>query len=249
MKRIIWAGLFLLGYVTSTLATGFVSYLPMSNDEYAKKRAQRHLLTMPAPGEITPGQRWHFRQVGVAGATLEQAPEEADEWRMTGNDRAGKTWSVPLEYLHNAAGNAHIYRADLDRNEIQDLIVWKGNAGLGLGPTAKLIIITFKTDGRPCVWESWGFYTVSGAGVEDLLDLQGNGRAQLLDMQFSDGYWVTDLYQVKEAHWQRVNGWFGQLHYPALSRFTYRPNRKWVKKPGAGRNPETGDLAAGQRCL
>jgi len=68
-------------------------------------------------------------------------------------------------------------------------------------------------------------------------------------MQFSDGYWVTDLYQVKEAHWQRVNGWFGQLHYPALSRFTYRPNRKLVKKPGAGRNPETGDLAAGQRCL
>jgi hypothetical protein len=45
-----WAGLSLLGYATSTLATGFVSYLPMSNDEYAKKRAQRHLLTMPAPG-------------------------------------------------------------------------------------------------------------------------------------------------------------------------------------------------------
>jgi hypothetical protein len=75
-----------------------------------------------------------------------------------------------------------------------------------------------------------GFYTVSGAGVEDLLDLQGNGRAQLLDMQFSDGYWVTDLYQVKEAHWQRVNGWFGQLHYPALSRFTYRPMTPPVKR-------------------
>ncbi|MDI8799971.1 hypothetical protein MJM59_32150, partial [Salmonella enterica subsp. enterica serovar Montevideo] len=41
--------------------------------------------------------------------------------------------------------------------------------------------------------------------------LQGNGRTQLLDMQFDSGYWITNLYQVKDARWQRVHGWFGRL--------------------------------------
>ncbi|WP_216079590.1 hypothetical protein [Shigella sonnei] len=94
-----------------------------------------------------------------------------------------------------------------------------------------------------------GFYTASKTGVDDLLDLQGNGHTQLLDMQFDSGYWITSLYQVKDAKWQRVHGWFGKLSYPALTRFTYTPNRKLVLKPIAGRDPQTEDLAQTQRCL
>ncbi len=109
--------------------------------------------------------------------------------------------------------------------------------------------MTFTREGRPCVFEPWGFYTVSKTGVDDLLDLQGNGHTQLLDMQFDSGYWLTSLYQVKEAKWQRVHGWFGKLSYPALTRFTYTPNRKLVLKPIAGRDPQTEDLALTQRCL
>ncbi len=45
-----------------------------------------------------------------------------------------------------------------------------------------------------------------------LLDLQGNGRTQLLDMQFDSGYWITEHIQVKDACW---HGWFGRLSYPA----------------------------------
>lgn len=45
-------------------------------------------------------------------------------------------------------------------------------------------------------------HTATDTGVDDLLDLQGNGRTQLLDMQFDSGYWITNLYQVKDARWQ-----------------------------------------------
>ncbi|MDM4206107.1 hypothetical protein [Klebsiella spallanzanii] len=250
MKEIIWVGLLLLGYAANALATSFVGYLPMSNAEYDKKRAQRHLLTMPAPGEMTPGQSWHFRQIGVSGATLIPDGKIEDvEWQLIGKDKAGKPWSIPLGILYNAGGQAEFYRADFDRNGVQDVVVWRVNPGVGLVPAANLALIAFRENGRPCVFEPWGFYTTSGAGVDDLLDLQGNGRTQLLDMQFSEGYWVTDLYQVTDARWRRVEGWFGKLKYPALSRFTHRENRKLVIKPIAGRHPETEDLADGQRCL
>ncbi len=109
--------------------------------------------------------------------------------------------------------------------------------------------MTFNQQGRPCVFQSDGFYTASETGIDDLLDLQRNGHTQLLDMQFDSGYWITSLYQVKDAKWQRVHGWFGKLSYPALTRFTYTLNRKLVLKPIAGRDPQTEDLAQTQRCL
>ncbi len=147
------------------------------------------------------------------------------------------------------AGNAQLYRADLDRNGIQDLVIWRGISGNGLAPNAFLILMTFNQQGRPCVFQSDGFYSASETGIDDLLDLQRNGHTQLLDMQFDSGYWITSLYQVKDAKWQRVHGWFGKLSYPALTRFTYTPNRKLVLKPIAGRDPQTEDLALTQSCL
>ncbi len=204
----------------------------MSDSEYAQKRALKPLLTMPYDAE----QNWHFRKVGVAGVTLEKMPNDDSEWQLNGKDRAGKSWSVPVGVLQNMAGNAQLYRVDLDRNGIQDLVIWRGISGNGLAPNAFLILMTFNQQGRPCVFQSDGFYTASETGIDDLLDLQRNGHTQLLDMQFDSGYWITSLYQVKDAKWQRVHGWFGKLSYPALTRFTYTPNRKLVLKPIAGRD-------------
>ncbi|EFF1362949.1 hypothetical protein CBH05_000807 [Escherichia coli] len=176
-------------------------------------------------------------------------PNDDSEWQLNGKDRAGKSWSVPVGGLQNMAGNAQLYRADLDRNGIQDLVIWRGISGNGLAPNAFLILMTFNQQGRPCVFQSDGFYSASETGIDDLLDLQRNGHTQLLDMQFDSGYWITSLYQVKDAKWQRVHGWFGKLSYPALTRFTYTPNRKLVLKPIAGRDPQTEDLALTQSCL
>ena len=61
---------FLLSLVLPAQATSFTEYLPMSDSEYAQKRALKPLLTMPYDAE----QNWHFRKVGVAGVTLEKMP-------------------------------------------------------------------------------------------------------------------------------------------------------------------------------
>lgn len=155
VKIIVWSGLLFLCLAARALATGFVGYLPMSDGEYAQKRALKPLLTLPY--SVSPDQTWHFRQVGVSGVTLLPEPKKDNEWRISGKDRAGNSWVVPVGRLINLAGNAQFYRADLDRNGIQDLVIWLGNPGLGLAPSAQYIIFTFLKNGRPCVFEPWGF--------------------------------------------------------------------------------------------
>lgn len=140
---------FLFCLVLPAQATSFTEYLPMSDSEYAQKRALKPLLTMPYYTEQT----WHFRKVGVAGVTLEKMPNEEDYWQLTAKDRAGKSWKVPVGMLANMAGKGQLYRADLDRNGIQDLVIWLPSAGNGLAPYAHLILMTFTRDGRPCVFE------------------------------------------------------------------------------------------------
>ena len=73
---------FLLSLVLPAQATSFTEYLPMSDSEYAQKRALKPLLTMPYDAE----QNWHFRKVGVAGVTLEKMPNAKlpDALRLSG---------------------------------------------------------------------------------------------------------------------------------------------------------------------
>lgn len=78
---------FLLSLVLPAQATSFTEYLPMSDSEYAQKRALKSLLTMPFVAE----QNWHFRKVGIAGVTLEKMPNDDSEWQLNGKDRAGKS--------------------------------------------------------------------------------------------------------------------------------------------------------------
>lgn len=73
--------------------------------------------------------------MGVAGVTLEKMPNDDSEWQLN-----GKIAPVNLVgacgVLQNMAGNAQLYRADLDRNGIQDLVIWRGISGNGLAPNA-----------------------------------------------------------------------------------------------------------------
>ncbi len=115
VKIIVWSGLLFLCLAARALATGVVGYLPMSDGEYAQKRALKPLLILPY--SVSPDQTWHFRQVGVSGVTLLPEPKKDNEWRISGKDRAGNSWVVPVGRLINLAGNAQFYRADLDQSQ------------------------------------------------------------------------------------------------------------------------------------
>ncbi len=73
-------------------------------------------------------------------------------------------------------------------------------------------------------------------------DLDRDGRAELLYMNFDEGYWVTTLYAAGGGHWRRVEGAHGRRTYPLYTRFTNRPNRR-PTTPRTGRRPFTPDLS------
>lgn len=133
----------------------------MPRAEFAKKRALKHLLSVPMPENGADGpmslSEWHFPEAGISGVTLKSANQKDDfpeDWAFEGLDDSGRPWMVYTGGFYSAAGNAEIYQADLDRNGVQDLIVFAPNAGNGMAPTSRLEIITFERDGRPVLLET-----------------------------------------------------------------------------------------------
>ena len=58
--------------------------------------------------------------------------------------------------------------------------------------------------GRPVPFEADGYFQEDGRGIYDLVDLDGDRRAELVYMNFDDGYWVTNLYEAEAGRWRRV---------------------------------------------
>lgn len=231
------AAVFLL--LAATLASSvavraaFRDYLPLVGAELARPFAVKYL------GEIDhrPGPQRRL-DIGVSVATL--AYTEEAELMLTGTDRAGNPWSVALG---SACGSGEGYTADLDRNGQRDFVLVVPTCGNGLAPSNHFIAVTFEGNGRPVRFEVEGYFDADPKGIFDLRDINGDGRAELIYMNFSDGYWITNLYTATNARWRRVVGRFGgRLSYPLHTRFTNRPNRRAVK-PAPGRRPFAPDLS------
>ncbi|QRY81480.1 hypothetical protein JVX91_10400 [Pseudomonas sp. PDNC002] len=218
------------------------SYLPLTDQEMSRRFPMREVARIGLADEDadSPAPPLRHFTAGVGGVSMERI---ADGWLLQGKDKAGKPWRVFTGFMSNAGGDGEIYQADLDRNGIDDLVFWLPNTGAGMAPTAGLGILTFDASGQPVYLTVWGYSGPGRNGVEDLLDLKGDGHAQLLTMDFSDGYWTTSLYRLKDARWQRVVGQFGRLRYPAMTRFTYSGSRKVVTRIKPGRHPLSADLS------
>jgi hypothetical protein len=177
--------------------------------------------------------------VGPSGASFEM--DEEGRSVLTGKDRGGAAWRVRLGNL--SGYGAHLYTADLDRDGVNDLVIVTPTGGNGLAPTSHLIALTFDERGRPVLFEADGYFQEDARGVFDLLDLDRDGRAELLYMNFDDGYWITTLYEVEGGRWRRVEGAHGgRRTYPLYTRFTNRANRR-PTAPESGRKPFMPDLS------
>jgi hypothetical protein len=165
-------------------------------------------------------------------------PEGAYQLIFSGRDRAGAEWELKTE------GHSYyeaLYEGDLDRNGVRDLVLAIGTGGNGLAPPTHLVFLTFDRAGRPNLLEATGYFDARPSDIFDLADLDGDGRAELLFMVFDDGYWVTNLYRVRDARWSRVEGRLAGLSFPGYTRFTRRPNHR-PARPAPGRNPRAPDL-------
>jgi hypothetical protein len=177
-------------------------------------------------------------EVGPSGATFEM--DEEGRSVLSGKDLGGAAWRVRLGNL--SGYGSHLYTADLDRDGVQDLVIVSPTGGNGLAPSSHLIALAFDDRGRPVLFEADGYFQEDARGIFDLLDTDRDGRAELLYMNYDDGYWVTTLYEVSGGRWRRVEGAHGRRTYPLYTRFTNRPNRR-PTAPAPGRHPFTPDLS------
>jgi hypothetical protein len=220
-------------------------YLPLSRAETGRRFPVKFI------GETGGGRPGYFGtgadgaaapasvKVGPSGATFEMDGEGRAV--VNGRDKGGAPWRVRLGNLSSMFG-ARVYTADLDGDKAGDLVIVSPTGGNGLAPTRHLFALTFDGKGRPVPFEADGYFEEDARGVFDLLDIDRDGRAELLYMNYDDGYWVTTLYEVRGGRWRRVEGAHGGRTYPLYTRFTHRPNRRPVA-PRAGRKPFTPDLS------
>lgn len=117
--------------------------------------------------------------------------------------------------------------ADFDANGKRDLLIVSQTGGNGMAPSTRLLFFLTGRDGAMTPWVRYGYFTFDlRTGIlDDLVDLDGDGRAELLDMDYGGGYWSTFPYQARESHWSRITGPFAGSEFPIWTRFTHRANR------------------------
>ncbi|MBS1824461.1 MAG: hypothetical protein JST93_04010 [Acidobacteria bacterium] len=210
---------------------GFVlEYLPLRAEELARR------FRIKSGGEFHYGvlQVGATRRVGSVSVRL----LEDGIVRFSGKDSEDLPWT-----FETAAGQeGRLFTGDLDADGHQDVIYASRTGGNGWAPSSDMVTLLFDEKGRPVPWNVDGYFESSAAGIMDLLDLNRDGKAELVRQTFDDGYWITSLYEARNGRWLLVGGEHAGRKYPMYTRFTHRANRIAVT-PTAGRHPVEDDLS------
>jgi hypothetical protein len=206
-------------------------YLPLTEEELTHRFPQhvirKHLL--PYIGD-------EQESVSIGSTTIRFL--QPSRIQFDGTDRAGKHWTVTA----SAEMGGALYSADLDHNGTADLIYASDTGGNGWAPSMHVLILLFDQGGRPVPSEMDGYFEIDARGLKDLLDLDGDGRAELIRQAYDDGYWITSAYEAVDAHWHRIIGRHASRTFPLYTRFTNRANRE-PTTPAPGRHPTEDDLS------
>lgn len=195
----------------------FDDYLPLSVAETQKRVPMKQL------GTLELGKLVSHLQIGNQQVQLSTRSDQ--ELVLSSNTTSQEKWSVIIDST-SAILPTEVYQADLDSNGQQDLILLRPTGANGLAPSQHLSVLTFDTTGQVSLWQVEGYFASDKKGIVDFLDLNNNGRAELVFMSYGEGYWQTALYEAKDGKWTQVNGKFAGKTYPLLTRFTFKPNHK-----------------------
>lgn len=187
----------------------YIDYLPLTNAELTLRFNQRVLADPLMPGQVVTANRCMVRMTTEA------------KLHITGTDRNSRAWSV-IANCHE--GYASVWTTDLDKNGQNDLIFLASTGANGCGPTTHLTVVMFDADGRPVPWQCYGYFEVDKRGLKDILDLDSDGRADILQQSFENGFWITSLYEFCDGR-VRLRRHHGTRSFPIHSKFTYKPNR------------------------
>jgi hypothetical protein len=208
-------------------------YLPLSKTETRKSFPVKYC------GELAPWRLIKNLPAGPSGLTVTTNRE--DNLVIIGKDKTQKPWTIRV--CGESVGLPYsTYVTDLDRDGTPDLVLICGTGGCGLAPSSHFLCFLFDEMGRPVPFTADGYFDYDEHGIRDLLDINRDGKAELVYMNYDDGYWITSLYEATRGHWQRLGGRFGQRTFPVYTRFSNRNNHTPVI-PKAGRHPFAPDLS------
>ncbi|MGA3267616.1 MAG: VCBS repeat-containing protein [Verrucomicrobiota bacterium] len=208
-------------------------YLPLSKADTQRSFPLKYC------GQLGPENRIKTLPAGPFG--LNVSTNLRYDLVLAGKDRFHKEWTITL-CGESVAFPYYAFVGDLDRDGTPDLILVCGTGGCGLAPTSHLLCFLFDESGRPVPFTADGYFEYDEHGIRDLLDIDGDGRADLVYMNYDDGYWITSLYQARHGRWQRLQGKTGNWTFPIYTRFTIRNNHTPVS-PKVGRHPFAPDLS------
>ena len=128
-----------------------------------------------------------------------------------------KDREIPLPYA--------LYRVDLDKNGLEDLIVFSNYRGCGLASQQGAVdIFLNKQDGS---YQKISYDTMA-SGPEDFVDLDKDGRYEVIITDFYGGdkhnYFTYDIYEFKDYRLLNVDTKF--KGFPKFIWFTDNPNDK-----------------------
>lgn len=155
---------------------------------------------------------------------------------VRGRDKSGKPWQAMLP-----ATTHGIWKTSV--NGIRTYYFAGYTGGAGMAPGVWILILSFDGQGRPVP-----FYVLSsgttydGAGISDLLNLDGTGP-ELLQQEWAEtnwmpdgrsGYYITTLYQQRGLYWYRTDGQHGTRTFPLYEKWALLPDTRpeLVADPG-----------------
>jgi hypothetical protein len=198
-----------------------------------------------------------FGRTNFSGITVADTPEEV---RVSGRAKSGKAWEAHL----CSTCDEEVWRGDLDGNGTQDYIFF-GVGPFSNGRTAPLYslnILLMDEQGLPVPFFTVVYHGENGDGVKHLVDLDHDGRAELLISTYDEigsdprvepmcsGHWTTQVYQFRNLSAEEFTGTMGGFRFPFIHNWTYRGTvcsdleKLWSERPpiiydyGTGANGE-----------
>jgi len=151
------------------------SYLPLTSDEIGK----------PFPLNMVESidtEEWKSFNIsaGSSGVYFEGEVNSGVPIVAHGRDKNGLEWRVDISIIAGCMFPIQFYVADLDKNGVIDIVIPIPTCGNGLAPTVNLIALMFDEQGRPIPFEADDYLHSLEDGLDSLVDLNRDGRADLI---------------------------------------------------------------------
>jgi hypothetical protein len=179
--------------------------------------------SLPLPGASAAVRRPKLLKTGDVSIRLRPQAR----LQIGGIDRGGNRWSVTI---HNQPAGCSVWRSDLDGNGNDDLIVITSD--LTSGPGVEVTLLMIDHEKRPVPWQAFGYFDADhAAGLDNIVDLNGDGRAELLYLhvegeRLETGASSLAIYSAADAQWQLNSGVYEGFSFPIRTPKGARPTRE-----------------------